>query len=735
MSNSSRFHSYSFTVSPDTPRGSGEGTLASVSSTVQPDETTISDVETTMRERFAALEVVGRRSQDLMLVLDAAGNVQYANPVCLEIFGLTLEAGIGTSAFLYLHPDDVERVATRFVALLETPSGTVRDVVRTLGANGEIHELELVATNALDNAAVAGIIVNGSDATEHNRYVHQLQELEQRFRLAFEDNMAPMIFTDLDDHVIDANDAFCKMIGFNREEVLGRDSKPFTYPEDVGITEDSHRRITDGQADQSRYVKRYLRKDGRLIYVEVMRSPARDEDGNILYHVISERDITDERALAAQLSHQALHDTLTGLSNRALFDDRLEQAQAKMIRDGGHCAVLLLDLDDFKGVNDSLGHLAGDQLLISVARRLEEVARDSDTLCRFGGDEFLYLAEGLSSLGDASIVATRLLDALAAPFNVGGISIEQRASIGIVVADASLSGRTEFLQDADVALYEAKRLGKGRFAFFTTTMHQQAVNQFTLVQELRQALQAGKLAMHYQPIFDLTDEHIVGFEALMRWHHPVRGWIPPNVFIPAAEQSDLILELGHFAIRQALAALRSWESTSVYASDLFVTVNLSARQFHDFDLVSIIESALTSNGLQRDRLVLEITESVTLLNVTETVSIMEQLSNFGIHFALDDFGTGFSSLSYLALLHPKISKVDQSFVSPSIERSRNDVLLEAIISLGHKLEMIMLAEGIETRDQLERLRSYGCELGQGFLWSPAIAGDDVPALLNGQTHQ
>jgi diguanylate cyclase (GGDEF)-like protein/PAS domain S-box-containing protein len=687
-------------------------------------------VVSTNLERFAALEVVGQRSQDLMLVLDVMGNVQYANPVCLEIFGLTLEDGIGTSAFTYLHPEDIERVASRFLALLETPSGTARDSVRTIGANGEIRELELVATNALDNVAVAGIIINGQDFTEHNRYVRQLQQLEQRFRLAFEDNMAPMIFTDLDDRVIEANDAFCKMIGFDREEILGQNSTPFTYPEDVGITEDSHRGITEGQAQQSRYVKRYLRKDGRLIYVEVLRSPACDDDGKILYHVISERDITDERALATQLSHQALHDTLTGLSNRALFNDRLDQARSKMVRDGGYCAVLLLDLDDFKGVNDSLGHLAGDQLLIAVARRLEEVARDSDTLCRFGGDEFLYLAEGLTSIEDASHLATRLLDALMEPFIVGGIRIEQRASIGIVVSDSTLADRTEFLQNADVALYEAKRLGKGRFAHFTSTMHQQAVNRFTLVQELRQALQGGKLAMHYQPILRLTTGKIVGLEALMRWEHPTRGWVPPNVFIPAAEQSDLILELGHFAIREAIAAASTWEKESDLASELFVTVNLSARQFHDLDLVPIIESALATHDFSPERLVLEITESVTLLNMTETMTIMEQLGTLGISFALDDFGTGFSSLSYLALLHPKIIKVDQSFVSPSIERSRTEVLLEAIISLGHKLEMTMLAEGVETTAQRERLRDLGCELGQGFLWSPAVASEDVPSLLS-----
>jgi diguanylate cyclase (GGDEF)-like protein/PAS domain S-box-containing protein len=720
-------------VRSDTPRKSRHSEPSSETAVVADgDGGTPSDASAVILERFAALEVVGQRSQDLMLIVDAMGNVQYANPICLETFGISLEDGVGTSAFNYIHPDDVERVITQFLTLLETPSGTIRDTIRAVGANGEIRDLELVSTNALDNVAVAGIIVNGRDVTEHNKYVLQLQELEQRFRLAFEDNMAPMIFTDLDDCVIAANDAFCKMIGFERDEVLGKDSTPFTYPEDIGITEDSHRRITVGETHQSRYVKRYLRKDGRLIYVEVLRSPARDADGNILYHVISERDITDERALAAQLSHQALHDTLTGLSNRALFDDRLDQARAKMLREGGYCAVLLLDLDDFKGVNDSLGHLAGDQLLISVARRLEHVARESDTLCRFGGDEFLYLAVGLASADDASLVATRLLDSLAEPFMVAGNTIEQRASIGIVVTDNSLSDRTEFLQDADVALYEAKRLGKGRFALFTSNMHQQAVNHFTLVQELRQALQTGNLAMHYQPIIHLESGRIVGLEALMRWNHPTRGWVPPDVFIPAAEQSDLILDLGHFALREAIAAVRSWAQKSEYASNLFVTVNLSARQFHDPALVSTIEEALGESGLSRQRLVIEITESVTFLNVTDTKIVMEQLSNLGISFALDDFGTGFSSLSYLALLHPEIIKIDRSFVSPSEESSRNDVLLEAIISLGHKLNMTVLGEGIETPSQRDRVLSFGCELGQGFLWSPAIPSEDVPAFLNAQ---
>ncbi len=698
-----------------------DGTPSSVS---DEDLTPRQQLQASYHERFAALEEVGRHSEDLMLVIDASGIVQYANPKSLETFGLSLEEGIGTNAFDYLHPDDLERVAVRFLALLETPGSTVRDTVHAIGANGEIREIEIVSTNALDSAVVAGVIVNGHDVTDNKRYIKQLQSLEQQFRLAFEDNMAPMIFTDLDDRVIAANDAFCEMVGFDREEILGNDSAPFTYPEDIGITEESHRRVAAGELPRSRYVKRYLRKDGRLIYVEVLRSPARDAEGNILYNVISERDITDERALAAQLSHQALHDALTGLSNRALFDDRLDQARAKLLRDGGLCAVLLLDLDDFKGVNDSLGHLAGDQLLISVARRLEQVVRDSDTLCRFGGDEFLYLAEGLISAADVEHVAQRLLESLAEPFIISGLTIDQSASIGIVVTNDPGNDSTEFLQRADVALYEAKRLGKGRYIIFTPSMHQKAVNRFTLVQELRQALQSGELFMHYQPIVNLDSSEIVGFESLMRWPHPTKGWIPPNIFIEAAEQSDLIVELGYFALREAINAASSWG-----ADDLFVTVNLSAPQFHDPGLVSFVESLLEEAELVRGRLIIEITEGVALTNMTETITVMEQLSVLGISFALDDFGTGFSSLSYLTLLRPKIIKVDRSFVNPRVERSRNDVLLEAIISLGHKLDMTVLAEGVETLAKLEQLRRFNCELAQGFLWSPAVPYGEVVALL------
>jgi diguanylate cyclase (GGDEF)-like protein/PAS domain S-box-containing protein len=555
-----------------------------------------------------------------------------------------------------------------------------------------------------------------------------LANSEQRFRLAFENNMAGMIFVDLEDRVLAVNDSFCKMVGRGREEIVDKGASPFTHPKGHRTTKEVHGRLASGEADQVSYVDRYVHKDGRTILVEVSKSCARDAAGATLYFLISVRDITQERALSAQLSHQALHDPLTGLANRVLFEDRLSQANARTVRRGGWNAVLMLDLDNFKAVNDTLGHPVGDQLLVELARRLEEVTRSSDTLCRLGGDEFLYLAEGLTSPAQAEDVAERLLGVVAEPFSLAGTQVEQHASIGVVVWEGTNRDCAELLQNADVAMYEAKRQGEGRRVVFTPAMYEDADNHFTLTRELGHALQSGEISMHYQPLVNLATREVVGFEALMRWEHPKRGQVPPGVFIPLAEQSDLIFELGSFALREAVAEASSWE-TGAQASQLFVTVNLSARQFHDPDLVSMIEGALTASGLEPKRLLLEITESVALVDVVGTTSVIEHLDRLGVAIALDDFGTGYSSLSYLALLRPKIIKIDRAFVSPSHKSAYNDTLLEAIVSLGQKLNMTVLAEGIETQGQLEHLRALGCEVGQGYLFSPAVPAGEVAVML------
>jgi EAL domain-containing protein (putative c-di-GMP-specific phosphodiesterase class I) len=354
-----------------------------------------------------------------------------------------------------------------------------------------------------------------------------------------------------------------------------------------------------------------------------------------------------------------------------------------------------------------------------------------DTICRFGGDEFLYLAEGLNNASEAELIGRRLLDALTESFSFDDVHLEQRASVGIVVWDASSTAAdgVELVQNADASMYEAKRRGHGHMVTFTPDIRLDAVSRFTLDQELRHAISSGEMQMHYQPIFDLSTSEVVGFEALMRWQHPDRGWVPPDVFIPLAEQSDLILELGAFAMHESVTAACSWEPQGDRLKAPYVTVNLSAHQFQDPDLVPMIERELARSGLDPERFLLEVTETVALLDIAETLNVMEHLNRLKIGVALDDFGAGYSSLSYLAALNPRIIKIDQSFVRPKHDLDRSNTLLEAIVTLGNKLDMIVLAEGIETPEQLEHLNSLHCDLGQGFLWSPAVPSGEVLSML------
>jgi diguanylate cyclase (GGDEF)-like protein/PAS domain S-box-containing protein len=609
----------------------------------------------------------------------------------------------------------------------------VFDGVTVQGLEEIAHEIELAVAAQQSvltiRAALEATSKSMMDLVESER---SRDRSEERFRLAFEDNMAPMMFSDTDDLAIAVNDAFCEMVGFSREELLGHDSTHFTFPDDVEITRESHESLISLRANQVRFVKRYLRKDGQIIISEVSRSTARDETGQTLYFVSSERDITAERALATELSHQALHDPLTGLANRVLLEDRLIVARARAYRGRGLIAVFMIDLDDFKGVNDTHGHLVGDQLLRDIANRFERVARPTDTLCRFGGDEFLYLAEGLTTSTEAEEIASRFLATLVEPFYHGDIEFVQHASVGIVVWDPDAPTSFMLIQNADVALYEAKRKQKGSYLFFDASMQDMVSSRFTLNQELGQAIHNDELAMHYQPIMDLETQEVVGFEALMRWQHPQRGAIGPDVFIPIAEQSGIVLDLSGFALREATNQASLW--TKNRSDELpYVSVNLATQQLNDPQLMTMVDQALCESGLAPERLVLEITETSALSNVTETFDVLEQLKSRGISIALDDFGTGFSSLSYLVQLNPKVIKIDQSFISPFIDSEQIEVLLEAIISLGQKLKVTLLAEGIETQPQLEKLLRMGCRFGQGYLFSHALEASEVKKLLAEQT--
>ena len=593
-----------------------------------------------------------------------------------------------------------------------------------------VHELELGLAHvhavtetqeALDAARVAyDALANAESA---------LAESERRFRLAFSENMAPMAFIGLDDTLIDVNDAYVEMVGRSRDELIGRDSRWITHPDDLETSEAARIRLERGEVEQIKYTKRFIHRTGRVVVAEVLKTPVRADDGRILYYIASDRDVTEEHQLSEQLLHRALHDPLTGLANRALFEDRLGQARERLARNGGLSAVLLIDLDDFKGVNDTYGHHVGDRLLVGVARRFELVSRSIDTLGRVGGDEFFYLAEGLSGPEEAVGIAERLLHVLVEPFSLDGLVIEQHATIGVALYnDGSIDG-TECIKHADAAMYEAKRNRRGHFEIFESSMLASAVHRFTLAQSLSHALRANEVDMHYQPIFSLPTFQVVGFEALMRWNSSREGSIPPSVFIPIAEQSDLILGLGDFAIREAARAAVTWGADGSYGDQCYVSVNLSVAQFRSPGLVPFVHGVLDEVGLPPSRLVLEITESVATANLEETVAVVKRLRAIGVGVALDDFGTGHSSLARLAELDTQMVKIDRSFIHALEERSNHDVVLEAIFSLGHDLGVTMLAEGVETLGQLNRLRAIGCQLVQGFLIAPPVPKDEVFAQL------
>jgi len=434
--------------------------------------------------------------------------------------------------------------------------------------------------------------------------------------------------------------------------------------------------------------------------------------------------------LIDELRRQAFHDALTGLANRNLLMDRLEHAVAR--RPGpsaGLNAVLFLDLDDFKAVNDNIGHAGGDRLLVAFAERLLTGLRPSDTAARVGGDEFAILLEDLRVGDEASQVARRLIDELAAPFQIDAAGIAIGISVGIALGARGESSAEDLLRNADFAMYRAKQLGKGRFEVFRTDLHDAATRETALREQLGRAIEQDELRVHYQPIVDLASGAVLGVEALARWQRADGSVLMPDDFIPLAEESGLILPIGDWILERACVDARAWQ-TRHELPGLFVSVNLSARQFGDHGLDERIAGALSSSGLDPSALILEITESVLMQTGAATVDRLTELRRLGIRLALDDFGTGYSSLSYLEQFPVDILKIDRSFVARMGEKGFRPVIARAVVQLGKGLGLDVVAEGIERADQAVVLRRLGCSRGQGNLYAQPLAADDVERLLH-----
>jgi diguanylate cyclase (GGDEF)-like protein/PAS domain S-box-containing protein len=471
------------------------------------------------------------------------------------------------------------------------------------------------------------------------------------------------------------------------------------------------------------------RQDGATLLFEVQHTDLLGDE-HVQGIVLNSRDVSERKEFEDQLAHQAFHDPVTNLANRALFSDRVEHALMRSQRGFPDIAVVFIDLDDFKTVNDSLGHAAGDQVLQEVARRLRIAVRPTDTVARFGGDEFAVLLEGVVDSSEAADAAARILHALEIPYDLDGKQVFPRASLGICLVNREEEApeAADLLRNADVAMYMAKRDSKGSYRVFEPAMHERVVERLELRAELQQAIDADQLELYYQPVVRLGGHEIIGVEALIRWNHPKRGLIPPNQFIPLAEETGLIISMGRWVLHEACREGVEIQKRFQRKEPLGISVNLSVRQLQSDSIISDVRNALETNGLAPASLVLEITESVMLADTDFAVARLRELKALGVRLAMDDFGTGYSSLSYLSRFPVDILKMDRSFVGSG----ENVALQSAIIALGASLDLDVVAEGIEEPEQEQSLHDLGCEIGQGFLFARPMPSSDLAAFLAGR---
>jgi diguanylate cyclase (GGDEF)-like protein/PAS domain S-box-containing protein len=671
-------------------------------------------------QRFRALV---QHASDIIIVLGADGTIRYVSPAFESILGYPASEALGMSGVDLAHPRDLD--ALRAAVERSAPNQSFGHAEVRLGTRDNSWRwFDVIVTNLMEDPSVEGWVANLRDITERKASDAALSEAQAVFQHAFDDAPIGIGLVALSGHILRANRAMAALLGRTQEELAGLLVSDLTHPDDVEMSDQHRERLNRSEIESYRLEKRYLRPDGSTVWAALSVSLVRDMSGQPLYQIGQLEDITDRKALADQLAHDAAHDAMTGLLNRASFTERVTAALAA--RTTRQVGVLFIDLDHFKVVNDSLGHTLGDELVMTIAQRLRDTLRGGHVVARFGGDEFVVLVDDLLDEGAAMKVARRLLAAVAEPVPLSTQEVFVTASIGIAIAAAADTAGT-LLRHADAAMYEAKNTGRARAVMFEPDLQGSAVDALRTGTDLHRALERDELVVHYQPITDLRSGRVVGFEALLRWDHPVRGLVPPHDFIPLAEDTGLIVPIGAWMLETACRQIVHWQSVRDAAGTpgkLAINVNLSPRQLADPVLPRTVARILHDTGADPDAVCLELTENA-LMSATSAADALASLRSLGVHISIDDFGTGWSSLSYLKRFPVTALKIDRSFIDGLGRDVEDTSIVEAIVTLAHALGLIAVAEGLETATQLNALRVIGCDYAQGFLLGRPLPADQI----------
>ena len=664
-------------------------------------------------DRFRSLV---QNAATIMMLVSANGYVESVSAALTRLLGHDPEEVENGPLANIVAEDDRPALGVAIAEALRGSTATqpVTQQLRLLRRGGsEAVEYELSIVNLVDDPTVRGLVVTAHDVSARVSTELELRDTFSLLNATLESTADGLLVVDMDRRITSFNSRFTEMWQVP-ESLLsaGDDQAILTFVLD---------QLPDPEAFLARVDELYSQRDSESNDTLVFKdgrvferfSKPQYVAGSVVGRVWSFSDITEQKQLENELAHLAFHDTLTGLANRALFSDRLTQALARSERTGKYVAVLFLDLDNFKTINDSLGHSAGDEVLIAVAQKLSKCLRRSDTAARLGGDEFAVLVEDVDNHDEVVRLANRIMKVLRHPVTIAAKKVSATVSIGITFG---ITGSTseQLLRNADLAMYLAKAQGKDRYEEVQDQMHTAVLARLELEADLRKAVLDGEFVVHYQPIFDVETGAIVGFEALVRWQHPTRGLLQPDSFIPFAEEIGVIESIDRFVLGRACSQARSWQDDGLVATNLLVSVNLSAREITDARIKDSVATSLDGSGFEAKHLILEITERAVLSDIEAAVQNLEALRALGLRIAIDDFGTGYSSISHLERLPIDILKIDKSFLSVMTKRDNMPDLAQAIVQLAHTLGLVPIAEGVERPEQASRLRKLGCRLAQGY---------------------